>query len=133
MKAGTFAGISTENRVIHIIDPLTAGNDAGYGMGYLRSLPLLLENRVERFTFPKGWLSTLSNETFDAVAEKLGDNRFRYTAIPELSFEYTLIGTEQQADTLELSQLCQVTSQQLEENQYSVCEHTTNNVWPLKR
>jgi hypothetical protein len=123
MNNATFSGIPTANRVIHIIDPLTAGNEKGYGMGYLRSLPLLLELGVTQFTFPRGWLTASSTETFDAVVEEHGDRRFRYTAIPEIEFEYILIDTDQRADALDFNQLCQVTNQELENAQTSSTTH----------
>jgi hypothetical protein len=123
MTAASFAGISTENRVIHVVDPLTAGNKDGYGTGYLRSLPLLLRYDVTTFTFPRGWLSAKSTETFDAVVEESGDRQFRYTAIPELMFDYTLIDTDRRVNTLEFDQLCQITSQDLEESQEASTTH----------
>lgn len=124
MTAGTFAGIPTENRVIHLVDPLAAENKAGYGMGYLRSIPLLLEYGVSQFTFPKGWLSAASTESFDAVIEERDAERhFRYTAIPELAFDYTLISTDQSAGTLKFDQLCQITNQEIEESQTESTTH----------
>lgn len=124
MTRDKFAGISTENRVIQLIDPLAAENEDGYGMGYLRCLPLLQTYGVRQFTFPKGWLSAASSETFDAVVED-GDEsgHFRYTAIPGLEFDYTLIKTGQPADTLEFSQLCQITNQELEQSQSDSTTH----------
>lgn len=126
MTAYTFAGIPTENRVIHLTDPLTAENEAGYGMGYLRSIPLLLEYGVTQFTFPKGWLSAMSTETFDAVVEECSEeDHFRYTAIPDLEFDYALISTDQSASNLEFDQLCQITNQDLEDTQ---AESTTHKI-----
>lgn len=124
MTAGTFAGISTDNRVIHLIDPLAAENEAGYGMGYLRSVPLLLEYGITQFTFPKGWLSAASTETFDAVVEERdAEGHFRYTTIPELAFDYTLITTDQPANAIEFDQLCQITNQNLENTQVESTTH----------
>lgn len=123
MTSGTFAGISTENRAIHIVDPLTAGNEEGFGMGYLRSLPLLLHYGVTQFTFPRGWLSAASTDTFDAVVEEHDDGRFRYTAIPSLEFDYVLIDTDRRMNTLDFDQLCQITSQNLEDAQTSSTTH----------
>jgi len=123
MTNESFSGISTENRVIHIIDPLTSGNEKGYGMGYLRSLPLLLKYGVTQFTFPQGWLTASSTETFDAVVEEHDERRFRYTAIPDLQFDYILIDTDRRAETLEFDHLCQVTSQHLEDTQTSSTTH----------
>lgn len=124
MTGDTFAGIPTENRVIHLIDPLTAENEDGYGMGYLRCLPLLQTYGVGRFTFPKGWLSAASPETFDAVVEDGDeDGQFQYTAIPGLEFDYTLIGTGQSADVLGFNHLCQITNQELERSQDDSTTH----------
>jgi hypothetical protein len=123
MTVTTFAGISTANRVIHVVDPLTSGNEDGYGMGYLRSLPLLLQYDVAKFTFPRGWLSAKSTETFDAVVEEFEEGQFRYNAVPELAFDYVLIDTDQQSGSLEFEQLCQVTSQELENSQGTSTTH----------
>lgn len=133
MPAVTFSGISTENRVIHIIDPLTAGNEKGFGMGYLRSLPLLLRYGVTQFTFPRGWLSAKSTDTFDAVVEEQSDGKFRYTAIPDLAFDYVLIDTGRKADTLEFDSLCQVTNQDLEDAQASSTTHKLMNAHKADR
>ena len=120
----TFAGIPTENRVIHLIDPLAAENEDGYGMGYLRCLPLLQTYELNQFTFPKGWLSAASSETFDAVVEDNNEDEwFRYTAIPGLEFDYTIIATGQSADVLEFNQLCQITNQELERSQSKSTTH----------
>jgi len=124
MTADTFAGIPTENRVIHLIDPLAAENEGGYGMGYLRCLPLLRKYGINRFTFPKGWLSAASSETFDAVVENGDeDEQFQYTAIPGLEFDYTLISTDKPADILRFNQLCQITNQELERSQSESTTH----------
>ncbi len=102
-------------------------------MGYLRSLPLLLHYGVTQFTFPRGWLSASSTDTFDAVVEEREDRQFRYTAIPDLEFDYVLIDTDRRADTLGFDQLCQVTNQDLEDAQTSSTTHKLMDAYKTDR
>jgi len=106
----------TPSDALHIIvDPYTLENKEGYRMGYLRSIPYLLTQGVETFTFPAGWLSYRSNETRSYVLTE-HESHFIYDGIPGFEFDYHII-TEDIADTdLEMDVICQVTNQKIQRN-----------------
>jgi hypothetical protein len=103
-----------DGQIVTVVDPFTDENEDGHNMGYLRSLPYLVEQGVLRFTFPPQWLGYGHPATFDEIMEEKGDG-FRYTAITDFTFEYHIIEPDTPFDTLEFAQLCQYTNEAIEE------------------
>lgn len=103
-----------DGQIVTVIDPFTDENEEGHNMGYLRSLPYLVEQGIHRFTFPPQWLGYGHAATFNEVMEETGSG-FRYTAITDFTFDYNIIEPDTPFDTLEFGQLCQYTNEAIEE------------------
>jgi hypothetical protein len=103
-----------DGKIVIIVDPFTEQNAEGHNMGYLRSLPYLVEQGIHRFTYPPHWLRYGHTPTFDHVMEETGD-RFRYTAIPDFAFDFHIIEPGTPYERLEFERLCQYTNETIEE------------------
>jgi len=103
-----------DGQIVTVVDPFTDENEDGHNMGYLRSLPYLVEQGIHRFTFPPQWLGYGHPATYDEVMEETGDG-FRYTAISDSTFDYHIIEPDTPFDELEFGQLCQYTNEAIEE------------------
>lgn len=114
MSIDSFQGVPTEGTVINIVDPYTDLSDAGFHMGYLRSLPFLFRQGVKRYTFPPSWLRVKSKPTFNEVLVEENEH-YRYRVVQEFAFEYDVIGADRESRKLEFSHLCQYTSQDIDE------------------
>lgn len=103
-----------DGKIIAVVDPLTEQNEDGHHMGYLRSLPYLVEQGIHHFTYPPQWLRYGHAATFDQVMEETSDG-FRYSAIPDFAFNYHIIGPNTPHLELEFDQLCQYTNESIED------------------
>lgn len=107
-------GGAGDDTIVAVIDPLTEENERGHRMGYLRSLPYLVEHSVHRYTFPPQWLRHDHTGTFDEVMEET-DAGFQYTALSEFQFDYHIIEPDTAHSELAFDQLCQYTTEGIEE------------------
>lgn len=121
MTVDSLNGTKTDAPIM-ITDPYADGDPQGNHMGYLRSLPYLLEQGVDSYTFSQHWLSYGCNETFDEVVEECADN-FRYNAIPSLEFKYNLVKQDTDPEDIEFPILCQYVSQEMEQKQSKSTVH----------
>lgn len=111
MGVDEIEGIRTDS-IIVMTDPATAGGDRG-NMGWLRSLPFLTRQGVFDYTFPNSWLGYGSSVTFDEVLTG-EESPFEYTAVPGIEFGYHLYGTDSAWADISAQQLCQYTTQEVE-------------------
>jgi hypothetical protein len=98
-----------------IVDPYALENTEGYKMGYLRSIPYLLTQGAETYTFPPGWLSYRSDETRNYVLTEQ-NSHFIYDGVPGIEFDYHIINEDITNPGLGLDVICQVTHQEIQHN-----------------